>query len=181
MNKSVFILTAALALTACKSEKVQGGEEKKDSVATPSRTPISLANEQAAQIDTVLGGSRYNLLVQCMADKSVPPIEDELGQLYYNNKVVVKVGKEGGLLLEKTFTKADFETYLSGVNTKAMILQGMNFYLEDSGKYGICLIAQIGEPGLDGGHLFWVKVDKNNGSLSIEKSDWLMDETEPMD
>lgn len=180
MNKSLLLCLACTAFFSCKNEKTETLTDSSDSSEWVQKKPVATGNNIPNRKTIQIGRSSYAITTTCMTDEAAPLVTDELGQGYYANKVRVKVTKDNDNLFEHTFEKADFSSLLSDKEMKGTILQGMNFFKDKSSASSLCFIAQVGEPGLDGGSIFLIKVDTQQGSFSIEKmTEVIPEEMEP--
>ena len=90
-------------------------------------------------------GSTYTVFVHRFADESLPMVEDEYGNKYYDNRVSVKViRKDGSEFFNKTFSKTDFSSCLDDNFRRNGALLGLLFVeaVGDDLKFG----GSVGSP-----------------------------------
>ena len=115
-----------------------------------------------------LGGKRCIVTLHRQPDKKQPTVTDENGTEFYDNQVEVRIETGAAAPIERTFTRRDFEPYLSAAERRNSVLQGMAI---DHGKctpQQLVLAAQVGEPGADGeGPAFHIAVPLAGGGVRI--------------
>lgn len=180
MNKlQLFALLGLMIFlsVSCSSPKASNSTASADSTTVQKDEPISLGNGYENLKEVKMSGHDYRISIRCVADKQGAVVEDDLGQKFYDNRVEVSIVKDGTELLKQSFSKTDFSSHLSESSLKRNVLQGMNFYGDKSDASYLYFTALVGEPGMDGGSAFLVKVSTENGSFSIEKDSEVFVET----
>lgn len=170
MSKDIFFSlmgVATLFAVSCSNPKASSSGTSADTVKVQKNEPISLGNGYEASTDTRVSGHDYHISIRCVADKRGEVVTDELGQKFYPNRVEVAIVKDGKELLKHSFVKSEFAEHLPEKTASRMVLQGMSFYEEKSDASYLSFTSLVGEPGLDGGSAFLVKVSTENGSFSI--------------
>lgn len=118
----------------------------------------------------VVVGHDYIVSIDRKTDESLPRVKDENDVVFFDNSVAVTINENGGTVFERTFTKADFESYLSDADRAVCVFQGMALDRDHSVSTSVCLGAQLGQPGLDGeGPAFNVFISTTDGKVKIEK------------
>lgn len=177
---NIYILAMLLAFVSvgCKEKKetsdiivpIQKVEEKKG--------PQSMSSRDQKEVVTWLG-AKYTIVMARRTNKELPMVEDENGQKYYDNDVVVNVYRaDGSVAITKTFTKAAFAGYLedSPTASKGGLLGVVFDKVEDD-----CLhfAASVGSPDelSDEFVPFLVKIDRN-GAVFITREKIMEEEYE---
>lgn len=168
MNKTsclaAFLCLSLLCGCGGKKEETSAGAESAQAEAVQ-KGPFS-DNEWTYNKVEKLDGHDYQISISRHADKDLPLIKDELGQDYYDNRVELKILRDGSVFYSKVFTKDTFLDFLSEADRKGSQLQGLAFDKTTPG--GLVFGAQIGQPGSDSGPAFVVEVSKE-GVMSITK------------
>lgn len=183
MNKLQFFASLGLMIfffVGCSNPQASNTTASADSTALQKDEPISLGNGYENKKEVEVAGHNYRISIRCVADKQGAVVEDDLGQKFYDNRVEVSIVKDGTELLKKSFSKTDFSSHLSESSLKRSVLQGMNFYGDKTDASYLYFTALVGEPGMDGGSAFLVKVSTENGLLSIEKDSEVFVDTAPV-
>lgn len=159
------------ALTACGSKSNEGAATDKDTTATPALVNEPYAESSLSNNDTVsLAGDLYHVNVSRSADKSLPVVTDELGTRFYDNRVRVAVRRSNGdMVFEREFTKADFQPHLSDKENAVMVLLGMAYDASRSTPTSLCFGAAVGQPGIDEGPAFVVRLSLDGNDVKIAR------------
>lgn len=60
-------------------------------------------------------GNDYKVIMKRQVDKSLPMVKDENGLTYYDNRITIAIQRrDGSYVMNKTFTKSDFQQYYRG-------------------------------------------------------------------
>lgn len=163
--KLFFALTAVLFVVGCK-------EKKETNVILTSR-PVEIVKEDTVKMEEMNNvshvkwqGAEYDIQVLRKTDTSLPITEDEAGNMYYDNKITLKITNENGsVFLEKTFSKSDFKNYVSDEFFAKKALVGLVFDKVDGGILNFA--ASVGSPDRfsDDFIPFDVKVSSTGGVL----------------
>ena len=129
MNRQLTILalTAVVALTGCKEKKQTQDIIAPRVEAVKPSGPIRMQpyNDQR---DVQWLGKTYKVEVNRLPNDSLPMVTDETGQKFIDNSISLVVRRaDGSVAIQKTFTKAAFESYIDAGYRKAGILEGLVF------------------------------------------------------
>lgn len=183
MHKKSVLLAAicgCLFVSAC------GGGEKNTSAADSTSVASAPASDEpmtrvdgGAIDDTVrLGGVLFTYHIKCAPDKSLPVLVDNQDQKFYQNRVTIHVERDGQEVISQSFTKADFEPYVSASTRTEFddgLLVGMNLNREASDAHRLCFWAVVGWAGE--GPTFRVYLNPGSNQMSIEQDFTLVDNT----
>ena len=169
--KKILLIASCLALLTIAS---CGKKNKTEADATPKSLAAATTggvNESTTPLnrtDTLrIGGHVFEITTNRQTDKSLPTIKDETDVVFYDNKVDVRIVRDGEEIFARTFTKKDFVDNSSADDAARDVMQGMALDKDHSSAQTIVLGAQIGQPGLDGeGPAFSVSVSLD-GSVAI--------------
>ena len=148
MNKlfSILVATALTGVVASCGEK-----KKNDNVIITHKpvTPVAKKtqkmseDEQSHEISWV--GSSYKVVVRRMADTSLPVLQIDDYTKYYDNKITVRIlRKDGSEFFDRTFTKADFDSYLDQDTKNTGALLGIVFVKAKGDN--LLFAASVGSP-----------------------------------
>ena len=142
--ETIIIVVFAILLTGC-SQKKSSGDIITQKVDAP---------------------TEYQVEITRVADDSLRMVKDEIGQLFVDNRIELKVlRKDGSVFLAKRFTKAAFEPYLNEDYRRTGILEGF-VYAKVEGQ-DLEFAASISHPQTDEYIPFVVKVN-HVGRISIQ-------------
>ena len=148
MNR-LFSILVAMALTGV---VVSCGEKKKNSNIIITHKPVAPVvketqkmNDDEQSHDVSWVGSNYKVVVQRMADISLPVVQIDDYTKYYDNKITVRVlRKDGTEFFNHAFTKADFDGYLDQDTKDTGVLQGIVFVKAEGDE--LLFAASVGSP-----------------------------------
>lgn len=117
-------------------------------------------------------GRTYTVEWKRTPDDSLRMVSDETGQKYVDNRVSVKVIRtDGSVFFQKSFTKADFKSYLNDQYNRNGILEGLVFDEVDGNQLEFA--ASVSLPQSEDEYIpLEVKVD-NFGNITIERDNSL--------
>lgn len=145
MKRIAFLCVVAFLIAAC-------GKKQESRNIIVSKQQVTQAPKKQEKMEDVdynwnVGwvGSTYTVFVHRFADESLPMVEDEYGNKYYDNRVSVKViRKDGSEFFNKTFSKTDFSSCLDDNFRRNGALLGLLFVeaVGDDLKFG----GSVGSP-----------------------------------
>jgi hypothetical protein len=165
-NRNAVVALIALGLLAACKEKKETKEfiAPKIEAKAPSG-PVSMQPYNDQRNVQWLGKS-YKVEVSRVPSDSLPKVKDETGQLFVDNRISVRVLRsDGSVAISKTFTKANFESYIDGKYRKGGILEGLVFDKVDGQQ--LAFAASVSLPQTDEYIPLDVKID-NFGNVRIE-------------
>lgn len=172
MKKSISILMlAALAvgcLTSCSDKKKSDVIIAPKPVASkPKQTQKMSGYEQSREINWL--GNIYKVVMKREVDTSLPLVESEDHTKYYDNKIIIRIlRKDGSEFFSRTFTKADFSSYLDEDTRKNGAMLGLVF-VEAKGDV-LSFAGSVGSPDATSDEYVPLVVKINRmGSVSIAK------------
>lgn len=145
MKHVIYLCAVVFLMASCGKKK----ESKNIIVSKKQETRAPAKKEKMEPVDYTWnvewGGSTYTVLVHRFPDESLPMVEDEYGNKYYDNRITIKVTrKDGSEFFNKTFTKNDFSHCLDDNFRKNGALLGLIFVesVGDDLKFG----GSVGSP-----------------------------------
>lgn len=168
---SLFSFSLMLVLFGCQSKDA---ENKAESIVEGQQIDADAPQPSSSNLlrcDTMtVAGHEYIITIDRKTDESLPRVKDENDVVFFDNTVAVSITDKGRTIYENTFSKADFESYVSDADRAVSVFQGMAFDRDNSAASAICLGAQLGQPGLEGeGPAFNVFIPTSGGKARIEK------------
>lgn len=145
---SLLACIALLGMASCK-EKPQSTDiimSKDDLLQTTEvSTEVQEIGNYDQTVETDWVGSTYTVEMHRVADESLPIVDDGSGRRYYDNKITIRIlRKDGSEFFSRTFTKADFNSYLDASFKKNGALLGIVFdRVEGDNLY---FAASVGSP-----------------------------------
>lgn len=92
-------------------------------------------------------GKTYKVVVNRSVDMDMPMIEDETGNKYHDNRIILKVFRPDGTeFFSREFTKNDFSGYIDAAYLKRSALLGL--VLEKADGDNLQLAASVGSPDM---------------------------------
>ena len=90
-------------------------------------------------------GSNLKITTERLADKSLSIVQDENGNKYYDNKIILKIQRaDGSMFLERVFYKSDFSKFIDASADKTTALLGVVFDRVDGDH--LIFAASVGSP-----------------------------------
>ena len=90
-------------------------------------------------------GSNLKITTERLADKSLSIVQDENGNKYYDNKIILKIQRsDGSMFLERVFYKSDFSKFIDASADKTTALLGVVFDKVDGDH--LIFAASVGSP-----------------------------------
>ena len=163
--ETIIIVVFAILLTGCSQKKSSGDIITQKVDAPKPQAPIRMQEyKQSEKVEWM--GKEYQVEITRVADDSLRMVKDEIGQLFVDNRIELKVlRKDGSVFLSKRFTKAAFEPYLNEDYRRTGILEGF-VYAKVEGQ-DLEFAASISHPQTDEYIPLVVKVD-HVGRISIQ-------------
>ena len=151
-----------------------GGKKTESEASTNDTTTAVASNKpyadpsQKNEYKAHLGGADYVVTILREADSSLPIATDDLGNKFYDNRVIVTVKRGAEEVVNKTFTKENFSDFLTtSTDRQGTVLLGMAYDSEKSDGHTLRLGAQIGQVGIEEGPAFTVEIPFDGGAVSI--------------
>ena len=162
-----------------------------DKEAKQADTTAVVATEQANQpqtnvsfpelLDTVrIGASLYACQITTVPDESLPIFVDNQDQEFYQNRVSVRVTRDGQEVIARSFVKDDFSKYAIASTRQDFdggMLTGMTLNREASDAGRLCFWAVVGWGGE--GPTFRVYIQPGSNQVSIEQELNTVDNSAP--
>jgi len=142
--KMLLMAIAVVGVSACKEKK-----PSEDIIIEKPVAEVKKATQKVGDYDMTTPaewvGATYQVFVQRLADPSLPLADDGQGNKYYDNKITVKVTrKDGSVFFTRTFTKADFDSYVDPLYKKNSALLGIVFDKAEGDN--LVFAASVGSP-----------------------------------
>lgn len=166
--KGSFVALCLLAtLGAC-----SGKGQQQQVVATPNEYESSADVAEGIQQmqpynysdTTEINGHIFHYTINRVADESLPPVVDDEGVTYLDNRYTLTILRDGQPYFERSFTKSSFESYLSTEFQQKGVLDGMIY---DNSLPGLCFVASVTLPQSDMISPLLLHIG-NDGAISIE-------------
>ena len=147
MNKVQLFLAFAFAgmiFVSCKEKNKSNDIIAPKPVKEVQTGPASMeVIKQDREVDWV--GSQYRIEIVRTPDKELALTKDEAGKKYYDNRITVKIlRKDGSQFFGRTFTKADFVSYLDESTRRDGALLGI--VLDKAEENQLRFAASVGSP-----------------------------------
>ena len=144
------------------------------------RTGVQRMQVSRTEMPIEAGGRKYSLFVERAPSDSLPRVHTDMG-VFADNRIVVRITREGKRIYNKVFTKSAFAGYVSEKSLRSFVLEGVVFDEEKTkaAKGNIILASSIGYPQTDLYIPFTITVTPD-GRMSITKNEDL-DELTPID
>lgn len=168
----VFSALAVLVIACGKKEENKNIIVKKQTV---SKAPVKTEKMEDVDFEKNVDwvGSVYKVSVRRFCDESLPMVEDEYGNKYYDNKITIQVTrKDGSEFFNRTFTKSDFSSCLNDDFRKNGALLGLVFTEADGDN--LKFAGSIGSPDqLSDEQIPVVLILNRMGAVSIKRDNLL--------
>lgn len=166
----VALLTVAFMFTGCKEKKQSDDIITTRAEAPKLSGPIKM-QPYTDKRDVQWLGKTYQVVLNRKANDSLRMVKDETGQKFVDNSISLVVKRsDGSVAISKTFTKANFESYITEEFRKAGILEGLVFDKVEGQQLDFA--ASISLPQTDEYIPLSVKVD-NFGNVTIKRDEQL--------
>lgn len=177
MMTMVMVGLMALSMTSCGKKQSNGDIIAKKSQPRKPALPVSMQDyKQTREVSWM--GAKYKIVVERMADDSLKIVQDDNGQKFVDNRIVLRVlRRDGTLFFDKSFTKASFDSYLDNDYRKTGILEGLVFDRVDG--HELRFAASVSHPQTDE-YIPLVLSVNNLGTISISRDSHL-DTSAPSD
>lgn len=165
-------------MSAC-SHKEKIPNKKNVFTIDSTKTNATQCMQESKNIQTVqLKGKNYHISLSRTPNKSLPHVKTQSGEPFLDNEITLKITKDdGSVVINKTFTKSSFASYVPDDFLPNAILEGMAFdkVVSDKLYFG----ASLCYPETD---LYFplIITITSDGSVSIAKGE-LMEENYPED
>lgn len=158
-------LLAGLVLSCSEKKKTDDIITKKITIKKPSG-PVSMqAYTQTA--DFRLGGQAMSCVINRTPDSGLPMVADETGQKFVDNTISLVINRDdGSVVLERKFTKKDFDSQLDDDYRATGILEGLVFDKVEDGRARFA--ASVSHPQTDE-YIPLVVMVSQGGSIQIER------------
>ncbi|MDD3037420.1 DUF4738 domain-containing protein [Bacteroides sp.] len=176
MKKFIYLLMlpifAVLAACGGKSGNADGNSNMalQDSVDAHG---IQRMQDSKAEVDIKFKGKDYHSYVSRTPDENLPHVANEMGDIYMDNKIVVRLTQGDASVFNKTFTKNDFSDVVDASFLSKSILEGVVY--DKTTAQGIVYAASVCYPQTD----LYIPLSitiTSDGKMNIEKVDMLEEE-----
>lgn len=169
MKKSFGIIALAIVMgitTGCKEEKKSESIIVKKIEHKAPSGPIAM-QEYTQATEAEWGGETVVCEISRKPDASLPMVSNENGQKFVDNRITLKISyQNGGVILDKTFTKSDFNSALDDDYRRTGVLEGLVYDKMEGGKMKFA--ASVSHPQTDEYIPIVLQVSKN-GSFSVSR------------
>lgn len=128
--------------------------------------------------DFDFNGKHYVINIKTEPADSLPKIKDQYDKPYKDNLVLVKITEDGATVLDRTFSKPNFETYLESNENATMIMGGMAF--REVTNAGYVFEALFNKPLDEEGGVAFKVILPHGGGASILTRDTTFNDDEEM-
>lgn len=116
-------------------------------------------------------GKVYKYTISRKPDNSLPKVKDDSGREYYDNSIDVRIGRSDGTsFFNKTYTKSDFDSYLTEAFKADGTLEGLVFDKAESGY--LQFAASVAFPHTDEFIPLIIRISAD-GSVTVMKDNML--------
>lgn len=164
-------LSLAVVVAACGSKN--GNSNERSGVVTQDSTDVhGLQRMQASksEVEIKFKGKAYRSFVSRTPDETLPRVETEMGDTYVDNKIVLRLTREGQPVFEKAFTKTAFSTVVEAGFLEKSVLEGIVY--DKTTPQGIVYAASVCYPQTDLYIPLSITITAD-GKMSIEKVETL--------
>jgi len=167
------IAISVLLCSACSGKK----NESKDIIVPPIKKETPKGPQSMTQTrqqrDVQWLGNTYKVIITRQVDKTLPTIEDETGQKYYDNTIQLCIKRtDGSDVINRTFKKIDFTSHISDTEfAKKGALLGIVFDSDRSTEDSqhLYFATSIGSPDVRSDEFIpLVLIIDRNGNISIK-------------
>lgn len=142
-------LLAVMGIVACTSNK---DTTKNDETRVLLRDSIDSHGIQRMQVSKVeqtitFEGKKYKSFVQRMPNDSLPRVKNDMGEVFVDNTITLRLTRGNEKIFNKTFTKQSFSSLVSGEFMKHAILEGMVF--DKTTSQGLVYAVSVSYPQTD--------------------------------
>ena len=168
--------------TACGSGDKDAQQADSTVVVAAQQTHHPQTNVRCPELlDTLrVGASVYACQIQTSADETLPVFVDNQEQEFYQNRVTIRVTRDGQEVISRSFIKDDFSKYCVASTRQdfdAGMLNGMSLNSEASDAGRLCFWAVVGWCGE--GPTFRVYIQPGSNQVSIEQDFSSVDNSMP--
>ena len=128
-----------------------------------------------SETNITFNGKGYHSTISRTPDEQLPLVTSEMGDTYVDNKIVLRLTRGGEEVVNTTFTKNSFASYVSPDFLSKSILEGMVY--NKTTPQGIVFAASICYPQTDPYIPLSITISAN-GKMVIEKVEVLEDDYE---
>ncbi|MDR3118373.1 MAG: DUF4738 domain-containing protein [Mediterranea sp.] len=176
MKKRIHIgmLLAIMGIVACTNNK---NAARNGDIRVLLRDSIDSHGIQRMQVSKVeqaitFKGKKYKSFVQRTPSDSLPRVKNDMGEVFVDNTIILRLTRGSEKIFDKTFTKQSFSSLVNAEFMKHAILEGMVF--DKTTPQGLVYAVSISYPQTD----LYIPVSVTitpDGQLSMVKED-LMEE-----
>lgn len=168
--------------SACGSSDKDAQQADSTAAVAAQQANLPLTNARCPElIDTVrIGASVYACQIQTKPDETLPIFVDNQDQEFYQNRVTIRVTRDGQEVISRSFVKDDFSKYCVASTRQdfdAGMLDGMSLNREASDAGRLCFWAVVGWCGE--GPTFRVYIQPGSNQVSIEQEFNTVDNSMP--
>lgn len=121
-NLAISLPLAMLLAMSCKDEKKPENIIVKKAPVAVKKSVQSMGDNKTER-DVEWLGATYHITIERTADKDLPLAKDGQGNKYYDNRVSLLITRpHGSEFVRRTFSKADFASYVKGTNSEGALL-----------------------------------------------------------
>lgn len=100
-----------------------------------------------AEVDIQFKGKEYHSFISRMPDEELPHVLSPSGDIYLDNKIVLRLTRGDEQVVNKTFTKQDFASFVEAEFLSKSVLEGMVY--NKTTPQGIVYAASVCYPQTD--------------------------------
>lgn len=176
MKQFTFLLMAVVCgswlCSACGSNDKEAKQTDTTAIFAAPQANLPQTNVRYPELlDTVrIGASVYACQILTKPDETLPIFVDNQDQEFYQNRVTVRVTRDGQEVISRSFVKDDFSKYCVASlyqDFEAGMLEGMSLNREGSEAGRLCFWAVVGWCGE--GPTFRVYIQPGSNQVSIEQ------------
>jgi len=175
MKKLIYLLfVVVIMFTAACGSKSEKAKSDIEVVNPDSMDAHGLQRMQTskAEMNIYFKGKKYLSTVSRFPDEELPHVSNEMGDVYVDNKITLRLTRDGQHVFEKTFTKNDFIAVVDTDFLAKSVLEGIVF--DKTTQQGFVYAASVCYPQTD----LYVPMSitiSPDGKMSIAKVEMIED------
>ena len=177
MNKFgyLLLLVAIIAISGCNGKSKDKAKSESEIVSGDSiaSNGVQSMQESKSEMPINFKGKAYKAFVYRLPDANLPHVSNEMGDMFMDNKITVRLTSGATDVFNRTFTKKDFSAVVAADFLSQSILEGIVF--DKTTADGFVFAASVCYPQTD----LYVPIAltiSSSGQLKMEKVDRIEDE-----
>lgn len=163
------VLSMILFVAACSNKDASRRLDDKRVLMQNSTDEGGVQRMQVAQLSHLISLQKkeYKIEITRQPNDSLPPVKSEVGDLFIDNRVDLRITRGREVIIEKEFTKNSFSSVVTASFLKKAILEGMVY--SDTVAQGFVFAVSVSYPQTDLYIPITVTID-TAGKVSVAKA-----------